>query len=109
MTLATSFMYIFFTAMVAAPIVEIASIGTQITEAFAGLDRIREVKRLATEDEHDAERDPTGRIKGDIEFEDVSFEYKADAPVLKTCFFLKQAAGSTTLWWVPAVFRERAR
>jgi len=95
MTLGDFFMYIFFTAMVAAPIVEIASIGTQITEAFAGLDRIREVKRLATEDEHDAERDPTGRIKGDIEFEDVSFEYKADAPVLKRVSF-EAAAGSTT-------------
>jgi subfamily B ATP-binding cassette protein MsbA len=95
MTLGDFFMYIFFTAMVAAPIVEIASIGTQITEAFAGLDRIREVKRLATEDEHDAERDPTGRIKGDIVFEDVSFEYKADAPVLKRVSF-EAAAGSTT-------------
>jgi subfamily B ATP-binding cassette protein MsbA len=95
MTLGDFFMYIFFTAMVAAPIVEIASIGTQITEAFAGLDRIREVKRLATEDEHDAERDPTGRIKGDIVFEDVSFEYKADAPVLKHVSF-GAAAGSTT-------------
>src|SRR5258707_1187510 len=95
MTLGDFFMYIFFTALVAAPLVEIASIGTQITEAFAGLDRIREVKRLATEDEHDAERDPTGRIRGDIEFEDVSFEYKADAPVLKRVSF-EAAAGSTT-------------
>jgi subfamily B ATP-binding cassette protein MsbA len=95
MTLGDFFMYIFFTAMVAAPIVEIASIGTQITEAFAGLDRIREIKRLATEDEHDAERDPTGRIRGDIAFEDVSFEYKADAPVLKHVSF-EAAAGSTT-------------
>ena len=43
MTLGDLFMYIFFTALVAAPLVEIASIGTQITEAFAGLDRIREI------------------------------------------------------------------
>ena len=39
------FMYIFFTGLVAAPVVSIASIGTQITEAFAGLDRIREIRR----------------------------------------------------------------
>src|ERR1700682_4795242 len=51
MTLGDFFMYIFFTALVAAPLVEIASIGTQITEAFAGLDRIREIKRMATGDE----------------------------------------------------------
>ena len=56
MTLGDFFMYIFFTALVAAPLVEIASIGTQITEAFAGLDRIREIKRMATEDADEAER-----------------------------------------------------
>ena len=59
MTLGDFFMYIFFTALVAAPLVEIATIGTQITEAFAGLDRIREIKRMATEDEHDATRQPS--------------------------------------------------
>src|SRR6476660_2100562 len=57
MTLGDFFMYIFFTALVAAPLVEIASIGTQITEAFAGLDRIREIKRMATEDEEDESRE----------------------------------------------------
>ena len=43
MTLGDLIMYIFFTGLVAAPLVQIASIGTQITEAFAGLDRIREI------------------------------------------------------------------
>ena len=89
------FMYIFFTALVAAPLVEIASIGTQITEAFAGLDRIREIKRMATEDEHDATRQPCPRITGEVEFEDVSFEYNDDTPVLKNISFVA-AAGSTT-------------
>src|SRR6266567_8011412 len=68
MTLGDFFMYIFFTALVAAPIVEIASIGTQITEAFAGLDRIREIKQMATEDADEAERDPLAEIRGQIEF-----------------------------------------
>src|SRR5882757_793170 len=49
--------YFFFTMMVAAPLVEIASISTQITEAFAGLDRIREIKRMTTEDDDEADRD----------------------------------------------------
>lgn len=95
MTLGDFFMYIFFTALVAAPLVEIAAIGTQITEAFAGLDRIREIKRMATEDEDDAERESLDEIKGEIAFEDVSFEYNDDSPVLKHVSF-KAPAGSTT-------------
>ena len=95
MTLGDFFMYIFFTALVAAPLVEIASIGTQITEAFAGLDRIREIKRMATEDEEDQSRDQLGLIEGAIEFHNVSFEYNDDTPVLKNVSF-KALAGSTT-------------
>jgi len=95
MTLGDFFMYMIFTAMVAAPLVEIASIGTQITEAFAGLDRIREIKRMATEDQEDAEREGLRQIAGDIEFEDVSFEYNENTPVLKHVSFTA-AAGSTT-------------
>jgi ABC-type multidrug transport system fused ATPase/permease subunit len=95
MTLGDFFMYIFFTALVAAPLVEIAAIGTQITEAFAGLDRIREIKRMGTEDEDDREREPLDEMRGEIAFEDVSFEYSPDAPVLKHVSF-RAPAGSTT-------------
>lgn len=95
MTLGDFFMYIFFTALVAAPLVEIASIGTQITEAFAGLDRIREIKRMATEDEDEAQRDALGEIQGEISFDDVSFEYNESVPVLKHVSF-RAPAGSTT-------------
>src|ERR1043165_8966464 len=83
MTLGDFFMYIFFTALVAAPLVEIAAIGTQITEAFAGLDRIREVKRMATEDDGEEGRAPLGEVEGEIAFEDVTFEYEEGAPVLR--------------------------
>ena len=54
MTLGDFFMYVLFIGLLAAPLVQIASIGTQISEAFAGLDRIREIRMMATEDEHDA-------------------------------------------------------
>jgi ATP-binding cassette, subfamily B, putative efflux pump len=97
MTLGDFFMYIFFTALVAAPLVEIASIGTQITEAFAGLDRIREIKRMATEDEEDESRDQLGDIRGEIEFHDVSFEYNDDTPVLKNVSFVAPAGSTTAL------------
>ena len=66
MTLGDFFMYMIFTGLVAAPLVEIASIGTQITEAFAGLDRIREIKRMATEDADEEGREPLAAIDGEI-------------------------------------------
>ena len=95
MTLGDFFMYIFFTALVAAPLVEIANIGTQITEAFAGLDRIREIKRMATEDEGEEGRAALEEIEGEIVFEDVSFEYDESVPVLRNVSF-RAPAGSTT-------------
>ncbi|HYY98413.1 MAG TPA: ABC transporter ATP-binding protein, partial [Pyrinomonadaceae bacterium] len=95
MTLGDFFMYIFFTALVAAPLVEIAAIGTQITEAFAGLDRIREIKRMATEDEGEGGREPLGEVEGEIVFEDVTFEYEEGAPVLRGVSF-RAPAGTTT-------------
>ncbi|MDQ5843866.1 MAG: ABC transporter ATP-binding protein/permease [Acidobacteriota bacterium] len=95
MTLGDFFMYMIFTGLVAMPLVEIANIGTQITEAFAGLDRIREIKRMATEDEDEAQREPLGEIKGEIAFDNVSFEYNDDTPVLKNVSF-RAPAGSTT-------------
>jgi ABC-type multidrug transport system fused ATPase/permease subunit len=97
MTLGDFFMYIFFTAMVAAPLVEIASIGTQITEAFAGLDRIREIKRMTTEDEDEADRLRCPEIVGEIAFHNVSFEYNEDVPVLKNVSFTAPAGSTTAL------------
>ena len=56
MTIGDFVMYLTLTALITVPIVQLASIGTQITEAFAGLDRIREIRRMATEDDEDASR-----------------------------------------------------
>jgi subfamily B ATP-binding cassette protein MsbA len=95
MTLGDFVMYIFFTGLVAAPIVQIASIGTQITEAFAGLDRIREIREMATEDAGDAERGSVPSVEGEIVFDRVWFEYTAGLPVLKGVSF-HAPAGSTT-------------
>jgi subfamily B ATP-binding cassette protein MsbA len=95
MTLGDFVMYIFFTGMVAAPLVQIASIGTQVSEAFAGLDRIRELRSMTTEDDEDRERQPAGEIRGDVRFEDLSFEYVPGVPVLKHVAF-HAPAGSTT-------------
>ncbi|MGQ0649995.1 MAG: ABC transporter ATP-binding protein [Gemmatimonadaceae bacterium] len=95
MTLGDLFMYVFFIGMVAAPLVGIASIGTQITEAFAGLDRIREIRDMETEDARDREKEPLGAVNGDVEFRDVTFEYVEGVPVLREVSF-RAPAGSTT-------------
>jgi ABC-type multidrug transport system fused ATPase/permease subunit len=95
MTLGDFVMYIFFIGLLAAPMISIASIGTQITEAFAGLDRIREIMNMQTEDEADAGKPSLGEIRGDIRFEDVWFEYNEGVPVLKNVTF-HAAPGTTT-------------
>ena len=95
MTLGDFIMYVFFIGLLAAPLISIASIGTQITEAFAGLDRIREILDMETEDEADADKPSLGPIQGHIRFEDVWFEYNPDRPVLKGITF-DAAPGTTT-------------
>ena len=97
MTLGDFVMYIFFTGLVAAPVVSIASIGTQVSEAFAGLDRIREVRQVATEDEEDAAREPIGQLRGDVAFDDVRFSYVAGVEVLKGVSFHAPAGTTTAL------------
>jgi len=95
MTVGDLFMYVMFTGMMAMPLIQFAAIGTQITEAFAGLDRIREIMNMRTEDEADEQRTPLPEVRGEIEFNNVSFEYNPGVPVLKSVSF-KSAAGSTT-------------
>jgi ABC-type multidrug transport system fused ATPase/permease subunit len=95
MTLGDLIMYMLFIGLVAAPLVSIASIGTQITEAFAGLDRIREILSTATENDEDAARAALGPIDGDVEFQEVWFEYNPGQPVLRGVSF-RAAPGTTT-------------
>jgi subfamily B ATP-binding cassette protein MsbA len=95
MTLGDFIMYIFFVGMLAAPLIQMSSIGTQLSEALAGLDRIREIKAMATEDEQDASREPLGVLEGEVVFDGVSFEYDPGVLVLKDVS-LTAAAGTTT-------------
>src|SRR5712672_3177005 len=95
MTIGDLFMYVLFTGMMAMPLIQFAAIGTQITEAFAGLDRIREIMDMKTEDDQDEFREPLPEVQGAIEFDNVWFEYNEGVPVLKNVSF-KAPAGSTT-------------
>ncbi len=95
MTLGEFINYILFTGLMAAPVVQIASVGTQISEAFAGLDRIHELMSMRTEDDEDNTREPLGDIRGEVRFDDVTFEYNPGVPVLKHISF-DAPAGTTT-------------
>ena len=97
MTLGDFVMYIFFTGLVAAPLVQIAAIGTQITEAFAGLDRIRELRNMTPEDAGDEEKEPSSGIIGKVVFDDVTFSYDPGAPVLRNITFAAPAGTTTAL------------
>ena len=87
--------YILFTGLVIAPVVQMSSIGTQITEAFAGLDRIQEIRSMVTEAEEDKSRQPLTNVSGEIRLDHVSFEYEPGVPVLRDVSLLA-AAGTTT-------------
>ena len=97
MTLGDLTTYIFLIGLVAAPLVSIASIGTQITEAFAGLDRIREILDTRTELDEDATRAPVGRLSGKLAFDDVWFEYNPGQPVLRGVSFEADPGTTTAL------------
>ncbi len=95
MTLGDFVMYIFFTGLLAAPIVQMASVGTQLTEAFAGLDRIRELLAEPTEDAGDQAHAALVDLRGHVAFEGVGFSYEPGRPVLRDISF-DAPAGSTS-------------
>ncbi|HEX7546296.1 MAG TPA: ABC transporter ATP-binding protein, partial [Gemmatimonadaceae bacterium] len=97
MTTGDLVMYVFFVGLVTLPVVQMAAIGTQISEAFAGLDRIRDIMQTPTEDADDANRAPLKSADGDIEFQDVWFEYRENIPVIKGVNFVAKEGTTTAL------------
>src|SRR6266542_4094820 len=97
MTMGELFQFTALLAMLVGPVVQIVSIGSQITEAFAGLERIREIRNELTEDAGDETRAPLPPIKGMVEFRDVTFEYKPGVPVLHGISFIARPGTSTAL------------
>jgi ABC-type multidrug transport system fused ATPase/permease subunit len=97
MTLGSFFSFTLYLGMLVGPVVQIVSIGSQITEAFAGLERIREIREEKPEGEGDEALEPLPRIVGEVEFDDVSFEYEEGTPVLKHVSFEAKPGTSTAL------------
>jgi ABC-type multidrug transport system fused ATPase/permease subunit len=97
LTLGGFFTYTMFLGYLAAPLFQVVGIGTQITEAIAGLERTREVLNEHPEDT-DPERSVTlPEIIGDIAFENVTFAYDPDKTVLHDVSFDSRAGTVTAL------------
>lgn len=89
--------YVMFLAFMIAPIVQLVSIGTQLTEALAGLDRTTEIMNEGEEDSEPGRRVVLPVLRGDVEFRDVEFEYEAGKPVLHGISFEARPGTVTAL------------
>ena len=91
--------YALFLAYLIAPAFQVVSVGTQLTEAIAGLDRTRELLAEAEEDDdpHRTYRIPEGKLVGEVRFDNVHFAYHADKPVLRGISFIAPPGTVTAL------------
>jgi ATP-binding cassette, subfamily B, putative efflux pump len=95
MTVGDFFAFTLYLGFLVAPIVQMGNIGSQITEAFAGLDRMEEILNTATEETENEDKVKLEAFNGNISFEDVSFAYDENIPVLDSINF-NMSAGSLT-------------
>ena len=84
-------------AFMVAPVVQIVNIGTQVSEALAGLERTRQILRERPEDEDPKRTVKLPVLKGDVAFENVSFQYEEGKPVLHGISFEAKPGTSTAL------------
>jgi ABC-type multidrug transport system fused ATPase/permease subunit len=83
MTIGDFFAFTLYLGFLVAPVFQLVSIGTQITEAFAGLDRMHEVLEESPEDTDPQRTVALARVEGQVIFQNVSFEYDQGKPVLR--------------------------
>ncbi|MCG1036386.1 ABC transporter ATP-binding protein [Polaribacter sargassicola] len=95
MTFGDFIQFTFLLAFMVAPIVQMSNIGSQLTEALAGLDRTEELMNMAAEEDNLERTVVLEDLKGEINFEDVSFAYEEGKKVIKNINF-KVPAGSVT-------------
>lgn len=86
-----------FLATLVAPVFQIVSIGTQLTEALAGLERTREILRVQPEDEDPRRTVALGPLEGSVKFDHVDFQYEEGKPVLEDVNFESKPGTVTAL------------
>ena len=96
-TVGDYFSYNMFLAIMVMPIFQIVNIGTQLTEAFAGLDRTREIMAELEENQDPKRTLKMPPIEGNVRFENVEFAYETDKPVLHGISFEAEQGTVTAL------------
>jgi ABC-type multidrug transport system fused ATPase/permease subunit len=97
MTLGDFFRYVMLMGVLIQPLLQAVSIGTQFNEAFAGLERIKELLVEPREDQDAGRSLRIGPIKGEVCFESVSFSYAGGEPVLQEVSFRAEPGTVTAL------------
>jgi subfamily B ATP-binding cassette protein MsbA len=97
MTIGELLSFIVFLGFLVAPIIQMSNIGSQLTEAFAGLDRTEELMNMTPEDDGTVRSTKIGTIRGDVSFENVSFAYEEGKEVLRNINFLAPSGSVTAL------------
>jgi len=97
LTLGGFFTYTMFLGYLAAPLMQVVGVGTQITEAIAGLERTREVLAEHREDQDPRRTVALADIRGDVAFEDVTFAYDPEKTVLHDISFSARPGTVTAL------------
>lgn len=95
MTFGDFIQFTFLLAFMVAPIVQMSNIGSQLTEALAGLDRTEELMNMPSEEDDENRNIVIENLKGEIIFDDVSFAYEEGKDVLNNINF-KVPSGSVT-------------
>jgi subfamily B ATP-binding cassette protein MsbA len=97
LTLGGFFTYTVFLGFLVAPIFQVVAIGTQLTEAVAGLERTREILGERPEDKDPRRTVSIARLEGEVVFDDVRFSYDAGKPVLLGVSFRAEPGTVTAL------------
>ncbi|GJM29462.1 MAG: multidrug ABC transporter ATP-binding protein [Cyclobacteriaceae bacterium] len=97
MTVGDFFAFTLYLGFMVAPIIQMSNIGSQITEAFAGLDRTEEILNLSREDDSIARVHVLERIEGNMVFDNVSFAYQENTEVIKEISFEAPSGSITAL------------
>ena len=97
MTFGDFIQFTFLLAFMVAPIVQMSNIGSQLTEALAGLDRTEELMNMAAEEDDENRKVVLEDLKGEINFDNVSFSYEEGKKVIKNINFNVPAGSVTAL------------
>ncbi len=95
MTIGDFMSFTLYLGFMIAPIVQMSNIGSQLTEAFAGLDRTQEIMNMEPENNLEERPIQLKKVEGNIKFKNVSFSYEKGKEVLKEISF-EAPAGSVT-------------